>query len=293
MKKKVIAILLSLCMAVSGFNTVFAADDDGIILGEITEPEDEDSGEKSYFDKSNMSVFGQVNQLNDLSYIVPDGYEELSHTDTYANYMNYTTRTSFNVVDADVTIDYKTLGDNYTYALLRTPFSVYEKQDNYMLMDEKQSVFEDKPALIRTFLAEDYIYLGISLIANDKMSFVYFMLEQGTDISKEEYRDFSNIFYTFRSETESVVPVEVSDTEVYDEGTYIVGEDFEPGRYRLIGTGEEPYFSVTASRESLESTAEGRLDISDGETNDPPEKDIQLEDGQMIVLLHCKMAKEK
>lgn len=291
--KKVIAILLSLCMAVSGSSAVFAADDDGIILGEITELEDEDSGEKSYFDKSNMSVFGQVNQLNDLSYIVPDGYEELSHTDTYANYMNYTTRTSFNVVDADVTIDYETLGDNYTYALLRTPFSVYEKKDNYMLMDEKQSVFEDKPALIRTFLAEDYIYLGISLIANDKMAFVYFMLEQGTDISKEEYRDFSNIFYTFRSETESVVPVEVSDTEVYDEGTYIVGEDFEPGRYRLIGTGEESYFSVTASRESLESTAEGRLDISDGETNDPPEKDIQLEDGQMIVLLHCKMAKEK
>ena len=38
MKKKVIAILLSLCMAVSGSSAVFAADDDGIELGEVTLP---------------------------------------------------------------------------------------------------------------------------------------------------------------------------------------------------------------------------------------------------------------
>ena len=61
MKKKVIAILLSLCMAVSGSSAVFAADDDGIILGEITEPEDEDSGEEfedfSDLDKQYDNVF--------------------------------------------------------------------------------------------------------------------------------------------------------------------------------------------------------------------------------------------
>ena len=61
MKKKVIAILLSLCMAISCSSAVFAADDDGIILGEITEPEDEDSGEEfedfSDLDKQYDNVF--------------------------------------------------------------------------------------------------------------------------------------------------------------------------------------------------------------------------------------------
>lgn len=80
MKKKVIAILLSLCMAVSGSSAVFAADDDGIELGEVTLPTT-DGNENAYSgDESDVfqdyTAVGTLDSNDDITYIVPDVWSE-------------------------------------------------------------------------------------------------------------------------------------------------------------------------------------------------------------------------
>lgn len=300
MKKKVIAILLSLCMAVSGSSAVFAADDDGIILGEITEPEDENSGEESE-DFSAVSVVGTaIDSTDDITYIVPEGWTPAENKNDTCKYYEKPGSSLNSLVVMKNGIDCSSIDINsYTVDMLLsstfTGMCKTLKSDDYELIGNVPFTYDDNPALIKAYtvdkvaMTENTCVCFVAFLVTSDLKGItisYITLVDDNDVSERlsQFVDSIGMVSSVRDNLQT--DITFSDTDVYGDGEYVVGKDIDAGRYRLNGLDEsEGTYSILNIEE--DST------VLDGTIADnSEEKYMQLNSGSKITLKNCKIAKE-
>lgn len=282
MKKKVIAILLSLCMAVSGSNAVFAADDDGIELGEVTLPTTDgnvnDSDESEFF--QNYTVVGTLDSNDDITYIVPNEWSEEDDSDSdLKTYIHNNSTTSMLVISKGIDCSGYTITESSIIDLMNTIIKPLLEDKSSDFLHKLNYTFDGKPAVVATYSVSSlFVFMFAGMVTNDS-KFVTMMMNMPIyDVDESNMIDeFIGVISSVHDKYDGEISV-IGDEK--PDGTYVVGTDIENGYYSVVGNNADASYEISGKNDKS---------IVNNNIDKDTSVDIQLNDGQTIVLKNCSV----
>lgn len=282
MKKKVIAILLSLCMAVSGSSAVFAADDDGIELGEVTLPTTDgnvnDSDESEVF--QNYTVVGTLDSNDDITYIVPNEWSEEDDSDSdLKTYIHNNSTTSMLVISKGIDCSGYTITESSIIDLMNTIIKPLLEDKSSDFLHELNYTFDGKPAVVATYSVSSlFVFMFAGMVTNDS-KFVTMMMNMPIyDVDESNMIDeFIGVISSVHDKYDGEISV-IGDEK--PDGTYVVGTDIENGYYSVVGNNADASYEISGKNDKS---------IVNNNIDKDTSIDIQLNDGQTIVLKNCSV----
>ena len=280
MKKKMIAILLSLCMSVSGSSVVFAADDDGIELGEVTLPTTDgnvnDSDESEVF--QNYTVVGTLDSNDDITYIVPNEWSEEDDSDL-KTYIHNNSTTSMLVISKGIDCSGYTITESSIIDLMNTIIKPLLEDKSSDFLHKLNYTFDGKPAVVATYSVSSlFVFMFAGMVTNDS-KFVTMMMNMPIyDVDESNMIDeFIGVISSVHDKYDGEISV-IGDEK--PDGTYVVGTDIENGYYSVVGNDADASYEISGKNDKF---------IVNNDIDKDTSVDIQLNDNQTIVLKNCSI----
>lgn len=286
MKKKVIAILLSLCMAVSGSSVVFAADDDGIELGEVTLPTTDgnvnDSDESEVF--QNYTVVGTLDSSDDITYIVPDEWSEDDDSDDdLKTYIHNNNDTNMLLISKGIDCSGRTITESFIESSITTIMNTIIKSilndESFDFLYKLNYTFDGKPAVMATYnVSSVFVFMVAGMVTNDSKFVTMMMTIPTYDVDKSNMvNDFIGVVSSVHDKYDGEISV-IGDEK--PDGTYVVGTDIENGYYSVVGNDADASYEISGKNDKF---------IVNNDIDKDTSVDIQLNDNQTIVLKNCSI----
>lgn len=211
------------------------ADDDGIILVKITEPEDEDSGEEAD-DFSAVSVVGTaIDSTDDITYIVPEGWTPIENKNDTCKYYEKPGFSLNSLVVMKNGIDCSSIDINSYIVdmLLSSTFTGMcktLKSNDYELIGNVSFTY-DNPALVKAYTVDKVAmtenmcvcFVAFLVISDLKgITISYITLIEDNDVSERlsQFVDSIGIVSSVRDNLQT--DITFSDIDVYGDGEYVV-----------------------------------------------------------------------
>lgn len=286
MKKKVIAILLSLCMAINGSSAVFAADDDGIELGEVTLPTMDgnvnDSDESEFF--QNYTVVGTLDSSDDITYIVPDEWSEDDDSDDdLKTYIHNNNDTNMLLISKGIDCSGQTITKSFIESSIATIMNTIIKSilndESFDFLYKSNYTFDGKPAVMATYnVSSVFVFMVAGMVTNDSKFVTMIMTIPTCDVDKSNMvNDFIGVVSSVHDKYDGEISV-IGDEK--PDGTYVVGTDIENGYYSVVGNDADASYEISGKNDKF---------IVNNNIDKDTSVDIQLNDGQTIVLKNCSV----
>ena len=284
MKKKVIAILLSLCMAVSSSGAVFAADDDGIELGEVTLPTT-DGNENAYSgDESDVfqdyTAVGTLDSNDDITYIVPDVWSEKDNdNEDLKEYVRNNDETTRLLVTNGIDCSSQSISESDIIAFMSLLVTSISGDESPEFLSKTTYTFDGHPAIMASYtISSKFLFMIAGMVTNDSKFVSVSMLVSTKDVDNLNGRgEFIGIVSSVHDKYDGEISV-IGDEK--PDGTYVVGIDIENGYYSVVGNDANASYELSGKNDKF---------IVNNSIDKDTSVDIQLNDSQTIVLKNCSI----